>query len=104
MHRTLPALLATPLLAACGYKQDDFAADYAEAWCQVWADCELLDVIDYESADECRAVVEPTRQEDHCADYDMQMAQECIDGILAMTCDDLYDEAPWPSACDSACE
>lgn len=96
-------LLALTLLA-CAYSEDLFAEDMATATCQLYAECEYLGLFGFESQDACVTQVQsmyaPGAME--CPDYDGKVAQECIDGVQAMTCDDLY-AGTWPQACAERC-
>lgn len=96
--------VVTLLLSACGYKQDDFAADVAQAHCAVLEECAVLDIAGYESGDTCRAEFVAANSKDggQCANYDKVSAEACIDALNLMGCDDAYDDI-WPASCDVVC-
>ena len=95
---TLLALLAT----GCGYTAEEFQADYAEAHCAVYDQCALLGVSEiYTSLEDCVAQVEASVAVETC-EFDRETAQECVDALNTMSCDDLYDDA-WPGSCAAAC-
>ena len=99
--RTLIA--ATLALAACGNKQEEFAASYAESVCQLYVDCEVLLLLKgYESVDQCEADVGGSVDEASCPDFDKDAGEGCLTGLAAMSCDDLFNEE-WPEDCDAAC-
>lgn len=100
-----PGLLLVGLLVACGYKQEDFAPDYATAVCDLYVDCEILGVSQvYETVEDCEAAVVEEKDEGggNCDAYDKEKAEQCIQDLEAMSCDDLYAES-WPASCDEAC-
>ena len=103
--RTLvnPTVL-TFFLAACT-SQEDFAESSAEATCDLYADCEVLGVMgDFEDLDSCTAAItaELSPEGTDCPEYVRNQNRDCLEGILLMTCDDLYD-GYWPEACDATC-
>ncbi len=97
----LPLLLLT---LACGYQSDKFAEDMATATCTLYRDCEYLDSFGFASFDACVTTVQASYDPDtiDCPAYDGKASAECVDGVDAMTCDDLYAGA-WPQACTSRC-
>lgn len=89
---------------ACAYPAEDFAVDMAQATCSLYEECGYLDSFGFASADECATTVEqsydPTVVD--CPDYDKKKAEECVEGVTQMSCQDLYDQA-WPQVCAERC-
>ena len=97
------SLLLLPAIA-CN-TQENYAMDLAEVSCELYEDCEVLEVMgDYESLYGC--IEDQTAdfgpEGSGCSEYRSASTDECLEGILGMTCDDLYSGA-WPEACDEAC-
>ncbi|MDP6931356.1 MAG: hypothetical protein QGG40_00500 [Myxococcota bacterium] len=88
----------------CGPSTEKYPVEHAEATCQLYEDCEVLPALDLDYAS-CTEDLTGTYTSDveDCASYSRSAATDCVDGILAMTCNDLLDEA-WPTACSSICE
>lgn len=101
MRRALAISLV--LTSAC-YPQPKFAADAGEAICQLYADCEVLDLYDFASQDDCVAEVTAANDKDAetCAEYDRKAAQDCVNDVNAMSCADAY-EGSLPQTCATAC-
>lgn len=91
-------------LLACAYPAEDFAVDMADAVCGIYDECGYLDTFGFTSADECATTVQQSYDPEQidCAEYDKKKAEECVDGVIQMSCQDLYDSA-WPTACDERC-
>lgn len=93
------------VLAACGTKHEDFAADYAEATCLLYEECEVLGIVGgFDDKAACvssvQAAVDPA--EGKCPEYDKSFAVDCISGVNQIDCAELY-EGKWPDACKSVC-
>lgn len=96
----LPLLVG---LAACGgYPLEDFNVDIAASTCTLYAQCEYLEVFGFESQESCTATVEQSYASVACPEYDAELAALCVEGVEAMTCEDLYANA-WPQACADRC-
>ena len=103
--KPMPALiLACTLLAACGYKQDEFATDYADSTCTLYNDCAALDVLGYEDKASCVAALGSTFNpaSNVCEGWDNELAETCIMQIDQLACEQLYDGV-FPTVCDSVC-
>lgn len=83
----------------------EFRYGYTEVWCETLSDCDLLDVRGFASQQECLQVYDDALQaylsDADCA-YDGEAAYECLDGLLAATCEDIEDDLA-PSACNRVC-
>lgn len=103
-HRISAALAAVLALGGCSYPAEDFATDFATASCQLYDDCDTLDLFGFASVQECADTSAPNYLPETmpCADYDRKAAADCVDGVELMTCEDLYASA-WPDACDARC-
>lgn len=102
MNRLL--LLSCSLLVACGYKQDEFATDYAQASCTLYEDCAVLDQLGYEDRAACvadqQAAFAPSSNT--CEGYDNELAETCIMQIDQLACEQLYDDV-FPAVCATVC-
>ena len=92
-------------MAACGYPQEDFSADYSAAVCRLYADCKVLSTLTgHEGVPACEADITKSISADagRCPDYDRKAAEQCVNSINQMQCQAIYDNA-WPEACSRAC-
>ena len=104
MHPALNSIVLTLFLTACT-SQEDFAQSNAEATCDLYADCEVLGVMgDFDDIATCTESIaaELSPEGSECPEYVRNQNRDCLEGILLMTCDDLYD-GYWPEACDATC-
>lgn len=92
------------LLLACAYKPDQFAVDMATATCQLYEECGYLAVFGFDSLATCESTVQASYDPEavECPEYDGAKAEECVEGVQAMTCDQLY-AGTWPQACTERC-
>lgn len=108
-------------LAACGYTEEKYAEDYTSAMCDNLAGCEADIVAAYVAMGMDEATAQATfdttyaasceteiteggeeNVEDTC-EFDAAAAQECVDGIEAMSCDFWSTGAGFPEACTAVC-
>ncbi len=98
----MPALLV--LLLACGLSEDRFAEEMSVAVCDLYEECGYTETFGFESVDQCQEVVfssyDPAAGT--CADHQPGPSADCLDGVAAMSCQDLYDAA-WPAECSARC-
>ena len=104
MKQSLLPVLLSSLTIAC-HSQEQFASDFAEVSCELYEDCEVLDLMeDFEDLDSCLSVHEdeygPGGTE--CTEFDPASQEVCLEEILLMSCDDLYSGV-WPETCDEVC-
>jgi len=100
---SVPALLLLGLSGCTAH--ENFAEEYSLATCDLFADCEVLEIMgDFETIDQCNDTLNLAMGPEgtDCPDFDRSNQNDCLEGILLMTCDDLYAEN-WPEACDAAC-
>lgn len=105
MRRALVALAACGLtLGACGYKQDEFSADYATATCNLFEACEVLDLLEYDDLASCKAEQSQTYDPitNVCEGWDQDVAEQCIMEIDQLSCEALYEDV-FPTVCDNVC-
>lgn len=70
------------------YEYADYLADIAWVICQLWDQCGMLD--DYDHIDDCLGVgQEPEPGDLVCEDFSCSLAQGCIEGWQAVSCEDL---------------
>jgi len=96
----LPLLVG--LLACGGYPVEDFNVDIAASTCTLYQQCEYLDVFGFDSLDACTTTVQQSYEGVACPAYDKDLAEQCVQGVDAMSCDDLYANT-WPQACADRC-
>jgi hypothetical protein len=101
--KRLPFVLALGALVGC-YNYDTFADDYLVAICDKLEECEFF--TDKYTKDDC---LNPPEVEDTsgaepwvCEEFDADMAQACIDEIVAVSCEDYTSGAGFDS-CKSYC-
>ena len=100
-------LLAAAVGASGCYKEDEYLADFADAYCGWLERCEHLETIGYDSVDDCGEERLLKNEQDIesfgavCAEYDPKAAKECVEGLEAQECVEL--ESIYPEACQSAC-
>ena len=104
-RKTIFILALGVLTSACGYKQEDFASDYANYTCVLYDQCEILETYGgYEDFQSCqvdlKAQVDPAKGA--CPDYDKKFGLDCVNAINATTCQQFVD-GYWPPACANAC-
>jgi len=92
-------LLLLLTLAGC-MTQERFEKRYAASSCELFADCEVLDLQGFATHRECETTTDVT---DECDDFDSKAAQACISGIEAMDCSALFAGSQ-PNACDRVCK
>ncbi len=100
--KRLPFLLVLGSVAGCGYDYDTFADEFSDAMCNKYDECDYF--TEYWTYDMCMGTdAEDTGGTEWlCEDYDSALAQECVDGWVALTCDDLA-AASTPDACTTVC-
>ena len=102
--RLLTTVFSASLLSAC-YQAETFQSDWAESTCEWYSRCDLLEVMDYDDADDCAAEQLAARTDgqqsnDACEAFDPTAAKDCISTIEAKGCMDGFDQ---PSSCSEAC-
>jgi len=100
MHRSI---LLAPLLAACGLAQEPYANSYADAYCELLDECQLLHNFGGE-LESCLVAMEQMKlAEATKADctYDGLSARACVNDVASWNCDDVYEGVT--SACDDVC-
>jgi len=90
------------MFIGCGLAESDFHAEYADASCQLYSDCELLSSMGYDDNDSCTVEVE-AYSSGSCEEYFSEAANECIETLLGSNCDILYSGDGLPDSCASAC-
>ena len=103
--RTLFAILALVPLVSCGYSEEQFTLDYADAWCNKADECELLELLGWDvdscfdnsvGADETGSVG------DSDCDFQPAAGKACVDEVNAVTCEAFTTGAGMP-ACAERC-
>ena len=74
------AIVAAMFAAACGYSEDKFADEAAEAGCALAVNCFEA----YDDVAACLADNDDTTEEGDCLNYDSAAAQDCVDGYQAL--------------------
>lgn len=119
LRNTLLALSVLGL-AACGYTEEKYAEDYTDAICENLSGCEA-DIVaayvalgmdeataqttfdtTYTATCETEATDDGEDGEDTC-DFDGAAAQECVDGVKAMSCDFWSTGTGFPEVCATVC-
>ena len=98
-----PKSIALLLLASGCYPYEDYLVDGAEATCGTYARCGILPVIGYDDVDDCVSDQNTWDEADPptCETYDPGAAKDCVDEIVAASCDDgLYTP---PAVCAEVC-
>ena len=87
---------ALAALTACGYSEDKFADESAEAFCTWAVDCFEM----FESVDACLAEADDDTGDDMTegCTYNSDAAKQCVDELNALTCDDSFED--YPSICN----
>ena len=98
------ALIGT--LIGCGVRADSFPAALAQAECDLYEACDLLDGF-ADSHAECVAIIQAQEQgrvsADDC-DYSRASAGSCVRQVSDATCEDLGDAAlEGESPCEMVC-
>lgn len=92
------------LLLACGLSEDRFAEDMSVAVCALYDECGYTETFGFESVDQCQETVfasyDPAAGT--CAEHQPGPSDDCLEGVAAMSCQDLYDAA-WPAVCSERC-
>ncbi|MCB9777953.1 MAG: hypothetical protein H6742_05270 [Alphaproteobacteria bacterium] len=96
----MPLLFALLLACSTDYPAADFLADRAEVTCALYSDCAVLELYGWADAASCQADLVASWTCTEVTDPDVGVG--CVEGIAAMSCEQLYDEA-WPATCDTAC-
>lgn len=102
--KRLPFLLALGLVA-CGYSQDKFEDEFADAVCNKYDECGWLETLGM-TLDEClNPDVSDTAggEEVECVNYDSAAAKECVTAWEELTCEQL-DAFEFPTICNDVCE
>jgi hypothetical protein len=86
-------------LAGC-MDQAAFERRYAESSCELFADCEVMDLQGFATHQECEA--DATIIADPCTDYDAKAARACVAAIDAMECSALLLNSQ-PDVCGRVC-
>jgi hypothetical protein len=96
-------ILLTPLLLACGIGQDPYARSFADAYCELLDDCQLLHNFGGELGSCLEAMEQMKLAESTAADcsYDGVAARICVNEVEGWDCDDIYEGVA--SACDDVC-
>jgi hypothetical protein len=99
------AIVAAMFAAACGYSEDKFAEEAAEATCAVFVTC----FESHADVDACLADGDDEPVEEvECVNFDSAAAQDCVAGIEALetSCPDdiLGFFADYPAACGNICD
>lgn len=96
-------LTLTLLMTAGCYSKSNFTEDVSTAFCTLYDDCDYLEVQQFDDYDECydNVTVNMDPENQDC-DWDAGAAKECVEGINAMSCDELY-AADFPFACNQYC-
>ena len=86
-------------LVACGYSEDKFTDEFADASCEWTVEC-YPDL--YDDVDACLA--DATGGDDaECVDYDSSAAKDCVEGVQGMSCPAEGEFPEFPSACADVC-
>jgi len=98
------ALSSLGLLSGC-YNQDTFTSDLAQATCEWWDRCDLLEVLAYEDVTDCvdetqSEAIDGQGEDGLCPDFDRGAAKDCVEEINARSCTGGFDT---PSVCELAC-
>ena len=104
MLRVATGILSFCLMTGC-YNGDKFTADNAQATCEWWDRCDLLEVLDYAGVEDCVEEVQSEAEDGQSADgicpnFDSSAAKACIKEIEARGCEEGFDT---PSICADAC-
>ena len=104
MLRFATGVLSFCLLTGC-YNEDKFTADHAQATCEWWDRCDLLEVLDYTDVDDCVAEVQSEAEDGQgtdgiCPDFNSSAAKNCIQEVEDRGCEEGFDT---PSVCADAC-
>ncbi|MFT6142497.1 MAG: hypothetical protein ACJAZO_000161 [Myxococcota bacterium] len=100
------AIVAAMFAAACGYSEDKFAEETAEATCAVTVTC----FESHADVDACLAEGDDVEETDdaECINFDSAAAQDCVEGLEALetTCpEDILDFfAQFPADCGNVCD
>jgi len=102
--RFATGMLSLCLVAGC-YNEDKFTADNAQATCEWWDRCDLLDVLDYDDVVDCVTEVQSEAEDGQgkdgiCPNFDSSAAKSCVKEIEERGCEDGFDT---PSICADAC-
>ena len=104
MNRILP-IFGLLLAVGCGYSEEKYADDLTEVLCNKYDECDWNELLGYESVDDCLAAADESSdgETDDSCDFDGTAAKACVDGMDALTCDELSDFTAWPSECSDVC-
>ena len=96
------AIVAAMLAAACGYTEDQYAEEGAEAGCAVSVNCFEA----YATVDECLADDTGGTDDTECLNFDATAAQACVEGLeaIADNCPADPMDFEFPTSCFDVCE
>ncbi len=99
------SMLALMTLIGCGYSEEEFTLDYADAWCHKADECELLDLLGWD-VDSCYdnsvGADETGMSVDTDCDFQPAAGKACIEEVNAVSCDAFTTGAGMP-ACAERC-
>jgi hypothetical protein len=92
------------LLTGC-YNQDKFTTDFAQATCDWWDRCDLLEVLAYEDVPDCvdeteSEAIDGQGEDGLCPGFNSSAAKDCIAAMNERGCEEGFDT---PSVCEEAC-
>jgi hypothetical protein len=104
LTRILTVFLSFTCLCAC-YNEERFTSELAEATCDWWNRCDLLEVLAYDSVADCVSETESEAidgqvEEGFCQNFDRVAAKACVAAIQDRNCDDSFDD---PAECEKTC-
>ncbi len=121
MNRFNLFALTLTLVAGCGYTEDKFADDYADAYCERMVSCEAEIVAAYEGMGldaetsqstyddaytlSCETEVDDDGEgegDDNC-EFNADKADECVTGVEELSCDFWSTGTGFPAACGEVC-
>lgn len=86
-------LISSGLMLAtvgCGYSEDAFISDYSQAYCAKLEECEMLELMQFDSVDACvdafEAAADGDDSEDEC-DFQGDMGKACVEETESASCD-----------------
>lgn len=104
MTRILTVFLSFTCLFAC-YNEERFTAELAEATCDWWDRCDLLEVLAYDGVADCVSeteseAIDSQSETGFCPNFDRNAAKACVAAIYDRSCEDGFDN---PAACEATC-
>ena len=96
------AIVAAMFAAACGYSEDKFADELAEAGCTYVVNC--VEAAGFADVDACLAAGEDVEvEETECLNFDSDAAQACVEAYQAAA-DSCPEAGPSLTVCGDVCD